>query len=299
MSKGVFKKFVLWGLLVALLISGIFLIRLLRVTQRVLEIPVKVVEVKKYSPSTFLVPWEAVVENSGWSAWVSRLRYLRTERLKVKILGKTGENFLLKSEDLKAGDLIVLSPEVVNAGQAVNPVTGLTDERLIFLVLEAGMNAVLTEDLEESIRFISPDYKDGLGFNHSLIRLLLKRAYNEFNDSKFELAESPLIHVEDNRAIVNIKVKLSATYRGRHNYLLGDDNTPNLALLNLNKTANGWKVTHISGLRPLGFEERFLKLLGAEVGLPLTKAEVQERNKACMLCRSRMAERFGSGDKNQ
>lgn len=299
MSKGLFKKFVLWGLLVALLISGIFLIRLLRVTQRVSEIPVKVVEVKIYSPSTFIVPWEAVVENSGWSAWVSRLRYLRTERLEVNILGKTGENFLLKSEDLTAGDLIIVSPEEVNAGQAVNPVSGLTDERLILLVLEAGMNAVSAEDLEESIRFISPDYKDGLGFNHSLIRLLLQRAYNEFNDSRFELAESPLIHVEDNRAIVNIKVKLSATYRGRHNYLLGDDNTPNMALLHLNKTADGWKVTHISGLRPLGFEERFLKFLGAEIGLPLTKADVQERNKACMPCRSRMAERFGSGDKNQ
>lgn len=299
MSKGVFKKFVLWGFLVALLVSGIFLLRLLRVPQRALEIPVKVVEAKKDSPGTFLVPWEAVAENSGRSAWVSRLRYLRTERLKVTILGKTDENFLLKSEDLKAGDLIVLSPEEVNAGQAVNPVSGLTDERLILLVLEAGMNAALAEDLEESIRFISPDYKDGLGFNHSLMRLLLKRAYNEFNDPKFELAEPPLIHVENNRAIVNIKVKLSATYRSRHNYLLGDDNTPNLALLHLNKTADGWKVTHISGLRPLGFEERFLKLLGAEVGLPLTKAELQERNKACMPCRSRMAERFGSGDKNQ
>jgi cytochrome c551/c552 len=46
-------------------------------------------------------------------------------------------------------------------------------------------------------------------------------------------------------------------------------------------------------MKSVGFEERFLRILGAQVGLPLTKAEQIEKQRACMPCHQRMAERFG------
>jgi hypothetical protein len=46
---------------------------------------------------------------------------------------------------------------------------------------------------------------------------------------------------------------------------------------------------------PLGFDERAMRLLGAEVGLPLSTDEKEEKKAFCMPCRSKMVERFGTG----
>jgi len=175
----------------------------------------------------------------------------------------------------------------------VAPTEGVDDERLIRLTLEAGMAAAMAEDLEESVRFISAEYRDRLGFNFALMRKLLKRAYEEFNQPRIELVGAPTIQVKDNQATVRAKIRLTAIYQGRRNYLLGDQINPNSVLLVMNKSANSWKVSRIEGLRPLGFEEDFLKLLAAQIGLPLTEAESLEKKQFCMPCRQRMEQRFG------
>jgi len=175
----------------------------------------------------------------------------------------------------------------------VAPTEGVDDERLIRLTLEAGMAAAMAEDLEESVRFISAEYRDRVGFNFALMRKLLKRAYEEFNQPRIELVGAPTIQVKDNQAMVRAKIRLTAIYQGRRNYLLGDQINPNSVLLVMNKSANSWKVSRIEGLRPLGFEEDFLKLLAAQIGLPLTEAESLEKKQFCMPCRQRMEQRFG------
>jgi hypothetical protein len=91
---------------------------------------------------------------------------------------------------------------------------------------------------------------------------------------------------------VHAKLRVSAVYRGRRNYLL-DEHKPNAVRLMLSRLPEGWKLSGIEGLRPLGFDEGFLRLLAAQVGLGLPRAEEEQRRRACMPCRQRMAERFG------
>ena len=102
-----------------------------------------------------------------------------------------------------------------------------------------------------------------------------------------------MIQIEGSKAEVKAGIRLSAIYRGRRNYLLGDEDTPNSIHLILDKSPNGWKLFRIEGLRPLDFEERAFKLLGAQLGVPLTQAEQIEKQQFRMPCRQRMAERFG------
>jgi hypothetical protein len=151
----------------------------------------------------------------------------------------------------------------------------------------------VAEDLEESVRFISTSYRDEWGYNIALMRKLLKRAYEEFDEARIEVAEPPAIQINGSRAVIQAAVRVTALYQGHRNYLLGDQNTPNHILLRMERTASGWKMSEIKGLRPLGFEERFFRLLGAGVGLTMTAAERQEEQKVCMPCRERMTERFG------
>ena len=264
--------------------------------EHIAETPVEVVETDPAGPGLWLVPKDIIVQQSGTpNPFVHRITNLRIERLTVEVVGETESLVELRSNELEAGDFLVFEPGAVHAGQAVTPTSGIDDESLIRLTLEAGIAAAMVEDLNESVRFISPGYRDSLGFNFTLMRRLLERAYEEFDEPRIELAEPPAIQIKGSRALVQAQLRLTAIYQGRRNYLLGDQGHPNNILLILDKSANGWKISQIEGLRPLSFEESFLKLLGAQIGLPLTATERLEKQQACMPCRQRMAELFGSG----
>jgi hypothetical protein len=293
--KGKFEKFIpllLLGLGVGSLYLG--LIPWLFPTERqVSEIPVKVIETEQAGKGMWFVPRDAVAQKS-LNPFVARLKQLRAKRLAVRIADETENRLLLQSNDLKSGDLLVMRPDVIPEDERVIPIAGLDEEQLILMSLETGMAAGMAEDLDETVRFISPHYSDDLGFNLHLLRQLLKRAYKEFDEPHIELTEPPEIQVEGNQAVVQARVKLNALYQGRRNYLLGDETTANQILLQMEKSTYGWKVSEAKGVKPLGFNEKFLRLLGAEIGLSLTEVEQKEKKKACMPCRRRMTERFGS-----
>lgn len=264
--------------------------------EHIAETPAEVVEIDALGTGLWLVPKDAIAQQSGIAnPFVHRIKNLRIERLTVEITAETEGHVELRSNELEAGDLLVLEPEAVHVGQAVAPTRGIDDKGWIRLTLEAGIAAAMAEDLTESVRFISPSYRDSLGFNFTLMRRLLERAYEEFDSPRIELAEPPAIQLRGSRATVQAQLRLTAIYKGRRNYLLGDQDHPNNILLILYKSANGWKVSQIEGLRPLSLEEGFLKLLGAQIGLPLTETEQLEKQQACMPCRQRMAELFGPG----
>jgi hypothetical protein len=262
----------------------------------VTETPVEVVEVDPRVDGVWSVPRDVVDQQPGIpNPFVLRLKNLRAERLKVEVAAEADGSVELRSSNLKAGDLLILRSSEVRAGQAVAATTGIDDERLIHLTLEAGIEAAMAEDLDESMRFISVNYSDNLGYRRTSMRKLLERAYKEFDEPVITLDEPPEINIKEGQAIVSAKVRLSAVYGGRRNYLLGDTDTPNHLSVELNKSDYSWKVLAIKGLRPLGLEEELLRLLGDDLGLALTESEREEKERTCMPCRQRMSERFGSG----
>jgi hypothetical protein len=215
---------------------------------------------------------------------VVRLRYLRTQRLPVQVIRSLGDRLLFRSDDMRPGDLLVLDPGALPADRPVVPAGGVNEERLVRLTIEAGMAAIMREDLEESVRFLAPDYQDSLKLTKAVMAKVIERTYGEFASLHVELAESPHIEISGNQALVHAGLRVRAIYRGRENFLLGDENTPNALLILLSRSRDGWQVARIEGLRPLGFEEGFLRLLAAQVGLSLTGTEKEERQRACMPC---------------
>ena len=264
-------------------------------SEAVVEIPVKVAEIQQAKDGLWIIPRDGlIVKTNQPESFVLRLKHLRTERLHVEINDYTDDSILVRSDDLTAGDLLVVEPGLIQAGQAVAPTAGINDEGLVHLTLLAGIEAAMAEDLDESVRFISPTYHDNVGFNFILMRKFLERAYEEFDQPQIELTESPVIQVKGSKAVALTQVRLTATYQGRRNYLLGDQDKSNTIFIMLDRSTSSWKVSQIEGLRPLGFEEGLLKHLGADLGLPLTPAEREQENRFCMPCRQRMKERFGT-----
>jgi hypothetical protein len=223
---------------------------------------------------------------------LARLKNLRAEFTLVEVFRETGDRVVIRSGELHERDLLIRQPERLSEGAAVVP-QGLPDETLLRLTIEAGLAGLRARDLGQSLRFVSPDYRDSWGFNYYFLQELLKRAYREFDDLRLELASEPEIRTQGSQAMVQAKVRLTANYMGRRNYLLGDRKDFNALVFQFEKTGPGWKLTNLKGLRPLGFDERFFRLLGGDIGLPLTEDERRDKQAACMPCRDRMAERFG------
>ena len=163
------------------------------------------------------------------------------------------------------------------------------------LKLKESVLAVQEENLKKSMSLFSPEYRDSLGINIDIMRKLIKKAYKVFDKPRIHIKEPPAILVDAENARVHADVRLSVIYSEKRNYILGDNNIHNSILVNLKKNSNGWKVTSIEDLRPLGFEAQFLRYLGADLGFKLSHMELDESRKYCMPCRLKMKERFGTG----
>jgi hypothetical protein len=283
------------GWLCVVVVTLGLLLRLLPLERKDSTIPVMVTEVVPSGEALWVARSDVLERRSpGQSrSEVVRLRYLRSRRLPIQVIRTVGDRVLFRSDEIRAGDLLVLDPCALPADRPVVPAGGVNEERLVRLTIEAGIAAIMRGDLEESVRFLAPQYRDSLKLTKAVMAKVIERTYGEFASLHVELAESPHIEISGDQALVHARLRVRATYRGRENFLLGDENTPNAVLVLLSRSQDGWKVARIEGLRPLGFEEGFLRLLAAQVGLSLTGTEKEERQRACMPCRQRMAERFG------
>jgi hypothetical protein len=290
------KKRLLFALLLLLLLAtGVLAFFFFGQAPRpVEELAVRVTPIRPEGAELWSLPKEAVILDSlSERTAIVRLTYLRAERLEVRPKEKKGGRIYFQLPQLGREEFAVLNPQKIEPGTGLNPIAGIGDEALIRLTLAAGIEAIGQKNNQESLRFLSPRYSDSWGFNARLMKQVIQRAYKEFDQPRIELADPPLIRIEGQQALVTGSIRLTAGYQGRRNYLVGDSDHPNRLSLRMGKTASGWKLENIQGLRPLGFEETFFKLLGAEVGLSLTEKEKAARQQACMPCRERMAERFG------
>jgi hypothetical protein len=289
------KKSLLFGLLLIFLLGAGITAYLFSFQPRqpVEEASVRVIQIHPEGDGRGSLPQEAVmVDHLSGRAAIIRLDYLRAERLEV-LPEKMGDRIHFRFRELGTDEYAVLNPQQIKPGTGLNPIAGIGEEALIRLTVEAGIEAIKKENYQESLRFLSPHYSDRWGFNNRLMEQVIQRAFKEFDQPRIELDGPPVIRIQDKQALVSALVRLTAIYQGRRNYLLGNSAQPNSLWLQMGKTDSGWKLENVQGLRPLGFEEDFFKLLGAEVGLSLTEKEKAARQQACMPCRERMAERFG------
>jgi hypothetical protein len=235
-------------------------------------------------------------DSENADTYVLRLKHLRAEKMNIMISKETGDEYLLSSKDLKPGDLLIENPAMYQNGQAVLPVSGVDDKRMINLIIDAGIVAAIESKRGDLFRFVSTEYRDRLGFNREIIGRFVKRIFDELERLSIHLAGDPEIFIDGKNAKVMLELRIKAFFMGRQNYILGDAENPNNVIIIFRKSQDIWKVISAEGMKPLGFDENYLRLLGGRFDLPLTDQEKIERDERCMPCRQRMSERFGPYD---
>jgi hypothetical protein len=289
------KKKLLFGLLLIFLLVAAIAAYFFSFQPRrpVEEASVRVIPIHPEGEGRGSLPQEAVmVDHLSGRAAIIRLNTLRAERLEV-VPEKIGDRIHFQLREPGKDEYAVLNPRQITPGTPLNPIAGLGEEALIRLTVEAGIEAIKEKNYKETLRFLSPSYSDRWGFNARLMEQVIRRAFKEFDRPRIVLDGPPDIRIQNKQALLSASIRLTAIYQGRRNFLLGNSAHPNILWLQMGKTGSGWKLENVKGLQPLGFEENFFKLLGAEVGLSLTETEKAARQQACMPCRERMAERFG------
>jgi hypothetical protein len=265
--------------------------------EEVHDLPVTVSRIKQVKNGMWKVSRSAVASDSeNADPYVLRLKHLCAEKVNTMISKETGDEYLLSSMDLRPGDLLIENPAMYSTGQAVLPVSGVDDKRMINLIIETGIAAATESKRGELFRFVSTEYRDKLGFNREIMGRFVKRIFDELEKLSIHLAGNPEIFINGKDAKVMLNLRIEAFFMGRQNYILGDAENPNNVIIIFRKFKNVWKVISADGMRPLGFEENYLRLLGGRFDLPLTDQEKIERDERCMPCRRRMSERFGPYD---
>jgi hypothetical protein len=292
LSSKVKKRLIIF---IGIIAAGIlFVLWYLPDMEEVHGIPVTVSGIKQVENETWKVSKSAVASDSeNTDTYVLRLKHLRAEKVNTEISKETRNEYLLSSKDLKPGDLLIENPAMYRNGHAVLSVSGVDDRRMINLIIEAGMAAATESNRGDLFRFVSTDYRDRLGFSRKIIGSFVKEIFEELESLSIHLAEDPEIFIKGKNAKAILKLRIKAFYMGRQNYVLGDAENPNIVNLIFRKSQNAWKVISAQGMRPLGFDESYLRLLGGRFDLPLTDQEKIERDERCMPCRQRMSERFG------
>ena len=261
------------------------------------DVPVTVSGIEKEENGMWKVSGSAVsTDSENAEPYVLRLKHLRAEKVNTSISKEKGDEYLLISRDLKPGDLLIENPAIYQNEQAVLPVSGVDDMRMINLIIEAGIAAATESKQGDLFRFVSSEYRDVLGFSREIMGDFVKRVFDELESLSMHLEGDPEIFIEGKNAKVVLKLKMKAFYMGKQNYILGDAENPNNVIIIFRKSKDAWKVISAEGMKPLGFEENYLRLLGGRFDLPLTDQEKIERDKRCMPCRERMSERFGPYD---
>ena len=262
--------------------------------EEVHDVPVTVSGIKQVKNGMWKISRPALAYDAeNADTYVLRLKHLRAEKVNIGISKETGDKYLLSSRGLQPGDLLIENPAMYRNGQAVLPVSGVDDKRMINLIMEAGIAAATESKRGDLFRFVSTEYRDRLGFNREIIGRFVKRIFEELEGLSIYLAGDPEIFIKGKNAKVMLELRIKAFFMGRQNYILGDAENPNKVIIILRKSENAWKVISAEGMRPLGFEEDYLRLLGGRFDLPLTDQEKIERDNRCMPCRQRMSERFG------
>lgn len=262
-----------------------------------LDIPVSVSEIEQVEEGVWKVPGSAVPFNTkNEDTYILKLKHLRAEKVNVAILKEKGNKYLLSSRDLIQGDLLIDNPSMYRNGQSLPRVSGVDDKRMINLIIEACIAATKESDREDLFRFVSAEYMDKLGFNRKIMERFVRSIFKELENLSPQLSEDPEIFINRKDAKATLKLRIKAFFMGRQNYVIGDEENPNNVIIIFRKLENTWKVISTDGFRPLGFDEKYLRLLGGRFQLPLTDQEKIERDARCMPCRSRMSERFGPYD---
>jgi hypothetical protein len=292
MLSRIVKK--IWIVFIVILAAGILsVLWYFPDIEEIHEIPVTVSGIKRVKNGMWKVSRSAVTSDSENSEpYVLRLKHLRAEKVNIRISKETSDEYLLSRGDLKPGDFLIENPAIYRNGQAVLAVSGVDDRRMINLIIEAGIAASTESKPEELFRFVSTDYRDRLGFNREMIGRFVLRVYEELESLSIHLDGDPEIFIKGKDAKAMLKLRIRAFYMGKQNYVIGDAENPNNIIIMFRKSKNVWKVISAEGIRPLGFEEDYLRFLGGRFDLPLTEHEKIERDKRCMPCRRRMTERF-------
>jgi hypothetical protein len=292
LSEKVKKRFIV---LIVIMAAGIlFVLWYSPDIEEVHDIPVTVSGIKQVKNGMWKISRPALAYDAeNADTYVLRLKHLRAEKVNIGISKETGDIYLVSSRDLRPGDLLIENPAMYRNGQAVLPVSGVDDKRMINLIMEAGIAAATESKRGDLFRFVSTEYRDRLGFNREIIGRFVKRIFEELEGLSIYLAGDPEIFIKGKNAKVMLELRIKAFFMGRQNYILGDAENPNKVIIILRKSENAWKVISAEGMRPLGFEEDYLRLLGGRFDLPLTDQEKIERDNRCMPCRQRMSERFG------
>lgn len=122
-----------------------------------------------------------------------------------------------------------------------------TDEKRIRNILNYSEKAIVSEDVEKLMEFVSYNYRDDHGNGYIQIKKIMQTAFKRLNDIEIERNIIKL-SVEEDYAEAELSVRVSASEGEERGYIIGDIEKTKTIRVFFEKLPHKWLITKVDGV---------------------------------------------------
>ncbi len=111
-------------------------------------------------------------------------------------------------------------------------------------IITHSVAAVESRDLGQSMKHVSLKYKDDRGFSYFTVKNVLRRFYENTNEVIVDI-DAKKIAIDNNRAVVNIKLSVVTVVSGSSQYILGSSTGRDDLQITLEKKGLSWVIIRV------------------------------------------------------
>lgn len=122
-----------------------------------------------------------------------------------------------------------------------------TDEKRIRRVINNSEEAIVSEDINKLMEFISYNYRDDYGNGYLQIKKTMQAAFKRLNDIEVE-RDIIKISVNESFAETELSVRVIASENKDRGYIIGDAGNPATIKVFFEKSPHKWLITKVKGV---------------------------------------------------
>lgn len=122
-----------------------------------------------------------------------------------------------------------------------------TDEKRVRKIISNSEEAIISEDIDRLMEFVSYNYRDDYGNSYLLLKKRMQSVFGHLDDIKIE-RNIVKISVKDSDAEAELSVRVSVSEGEDRVYIIGDAGMAQTIKVFFKKSPYKWLITEVEGM---------------------------------------------------
>lgn len=122
-----------------------------------------------------------------------------------------------------------------------------TDEKRVRKIISNSEEAIISEDIDRLMEFVSYNYRDDYGNSYLLLKKRMQSVFGRLDDLEIE-SNIVKISVKDSDAEAELSVRVSVSEGEDRVYIIGDAGMAQTIKVFFKKSPHKWLITEVEGI---------------------------------------------------